>query len=100
MLNKEQAAQEYPTAMIVDIYCRVSGKKQEDNTSLDEQEEEGRRFAAANGLIVGIVHREVGSGYTLDRKKLKEMQERYRRGIIQGVILWKIGRLARKLEYM
>lgn len=102
VVRKEQVTQAYltSTSMVVDIYCRVSGKKQEDNTSLDEQEEMGRKFAEENGLTVGLVHREVGSGFTLDRKKLKEMQDRYRRGIIQGVIIWKIGRLARKQEFI
>jgi DNA invertase Pin-like site-specific DNA recombinase len=95
VVRKEQVTQAYltSTSMVVDLYCRVSGKKQEDNTSLDEQEEMGRKFAEENGLTVGLVHREVGSGFTLDRKKLKEMQDRYRRGIIQGVIIWKMAGL-------
>src|SRR6266581_7191436 len=96
-IRSEQVSQEYLTQpqIVVDIYCRVSGKKQEDNTSLDEQEAKGRKFAEDHGFKVGMVHREIGSGYTLDRKKLKIMQERYRNGIIQGVVIWKVGRLAR-----
>jgi DNA invertase Pin-like site-specific DNA recombinase len=49
--------------MIVDLYCRVSTDPQEDNTSLDEQEAAGREYCRSNGLSVGIVHREVFSGY-------------------------------------
>jgi len=86
--------------IIVDLYLRVSGDKQEDNTSLDEQEENGRKFVEEKGLTIGLVHREVGSGYTLNRKKLKLMQERYKSGTIQGVVIWKIGRLARKQEFI
>src|SRR5215469_5410630 len=99
-IAKEQVTQAYLTAMVVDIYCRVSGKSQEDNTSLKMQEERCREFATANGFIVGMVHIEVGSGYTLDRKKLKLMQERYRNGLIQGVIIWKVSRFARTQEFI
>jgi len=100
VIHKEQTSQADLAAMVVDIYCRVSGKKQEDNTSLDEQEAKGRKFAEDHGFKVGMVHREIGSGYTLNRKKLKIMQERYRNGIIQGVIIWKVGRLARTQEFI
>ena len=44
---------------IVDLYCRVSTDPQEDNTSLDEQEAPSRKYCAQNGLIIGMVHREV-----------------------------------------
>lgn len=72
-------------AAIVDIYCRVSTDPQEDNTSLDEQENAGRRYAHENGLIVGLVHREVLSGYQYrERAKLGLMRERYREGKIKA----------------
>jgi site-specific DNA recombinase len=102
-IRSEQVSQEYLTQaqqIIVDIYCRVSGKNQEDNTSLDEQEAKGRQFAEDHGFKVGEVYREVGSGYTLNRKKLKLMQERYKDGIIQGVVIWKVSRLARTQEFI
>ena len=99
-IAKEQVTQAYLTAMVVDIYCRVSGKTQEDNTSLKMQERKCREFAEEHGFIVDMVHVEVGSGFTLDRKKLKLMQERYRSGIIQGVIFWKVSRLARTQEFI
>ncbi len=93
MPTPEKATQ--PT--IVDIYCRVSTDPQEDNTSLDEQETAGREFCRANGLIVGMVHREVFSGYMYrEREKLSLMRERYLAGNIQGVVVRTFDRLSRK----
>lgn len=83
--------------IIVDIYCRVSTDPQEDNTSLDEQETAGRQFCAQNGLSVGMVHREVFSGYQYrEREKLTLMRERYLSGKIQGVVIRTFDRLSRK----
>lgn len=82
---------------IVDIYCRISTDPQEDNTSLDEQERCSREYCAANGLVVGMVHRETFTGYQYrERKKLTLMRERYRDGKIQGVVVRTIDRLSRK----
>src|SRR5712692_11137707 len=84
------------TATVVDIYCRVSTDPQEDNTSLDEQEAAGREYCRANGLIVGMVHREVWSGYEYrEREKLELMRNRYRDGLIQGVVIRTLDRLSR-----
>lgn len=80
----------------VDIYCRVSTDQQEDNTSLDEQEDIGRKYCADNGLIVGIVHRETFSGYVYrEREKLGLLRERYATGKIQGVVIRTLDRLSR-----
>jgi site-specific DNA recombinase len=81
---------------IVDIYCRVSTDPQEDNTSLDEQEAAGREYCREHGYIVGLVHREVWSGYQYrEREKLGLMRERYRDGKIQGVVIRTLDRLSR-----
>jgi site-specific DNA recombinase len=82
--------------IVVDIYCRVSTDPQEDNTSLDEQEAAGRAYCAEHGYIVGMVHREVFSGYMYrEREKLSLMRERYREGKIQGVVIRTLDRLSR-----
>src|SRR5712692_5677917 len=82
--------------IVVDIYCRVSTDPQEDNTSLDEQEAAGREYCRENGLIVGMVHREVFSGYQYrEREKLELMRNRYRSGLIQGVVIRTLDRLSR-----
>lgn len=83
-------------ATTVDIYCRVSTDPQEDNTSLDEQETVGRAYCQEHGLVVGLVHREVWSGYQYrEREKLGIIRERYREGKIQGVVIRTLDRLSR-----
>lgn len=80
----------------VDIYARVSTDDQEDNSSLDEQERACREYCQQNELEVGIVHREVWSGYQYrERQKLDLMRSRYRDGIIQGVVIRTLDRLSR-----
>src|SRR5258708_37722101 len=82
--------------IVVDIYCRVSTDPQEDNTSLDEQEAAGREYCREHGYIVGMVHREVFSGYQYrERQKLDLMRQRYREGKIQGVVIRTLDRLSR-----
>src|SRR6266702_8611446 len=86
--------------IIVDLYCRVSTDEQEDNTSLDEQETIGREYCREHGLVVGMVHREVASGYEYrERKKLSLMRERYREGKIQGVVVRTLYRLSRSVVH-
>lgn len=82
---------------VVDLYCRVSTDPQEDNTSLDEQEAAGRAYCLANGLVIGMIHRETFTGYKYrERKKLTLMRERYRDGKIQGVVVRTLDRLSRR----
>src|SRR5713226_905345 len=84
------------SAPVVDLYCRVSTDPQEENTSLDEQEAAGREYCRENGLIVGMVHREVWSGFQYrEREKLELMRNRYRDGHIQGVVIRTLDRLSR-----
>src|SRR5579884_3296232 len=84
------------SAPVVDIYCRVSTDLQEDNTSLDEQEAVGRAYCQEHGLVVGLIHREVWSGYQYrERERLSLMRERYRNGKIQGVVIRTLDRLSR-----
>ena len=86
---------------IVDLYCRVSTDPQEDNTSLDEQESAGREYCHANGLIIGMVHRETFTGYQYrECKKLSVMRERYREGNIQGVVIRTLDRLSRSQTHV
>lgn len=83
-------------AIIVDGYCRVSTDPQEDNTSLDEQEACVRQYCEEHGLILGMIHREVWSGYQYrEREKLGMVRERYRDGKIQGVVIRTLDRLSR-----
>ncbi len=82
---------------VVDIYCRVSTDPQEDNTSLDEQERCAREYCSENGLVVGMIHKETFTGYQYrERKKLSLMRDRYRDGLIQGVVVRTLDRLSRR----
>lgn len=86
---------------VVDLYCRVSTDPQEDNTSLDEQEAAGREYCRANGLIIGMVHRETFTGYQYrERKRLSLLRERYRDGKIQGVVIRTLDRLSRSQTHV
>jgi site-specific DNA recombinase len=85
----------------VDIYCRVSTDIQENNTSLEEQEAAGRQYCLEHGLEVGMVHREVFSGYAYrEREKLTLMRSRYRDGLIQGIVIRTIDRLGRNQTHL
>lgn len=82
--------------IVVDIYCRVSTDDQENNTSLDGQEECGREFCKEHGFIVGLVHREVFTGYKYrERELLTLVRERYLSGKIRGVVVRTLDRLSR-----
>ena len=95
-VGQTQPTETEPARVVVDIYCRVSTDPQEDNTSLDEQEAAGRAYCLEHGYIVGMVHREVFSGYMYrEREKLDLMRRRYREGKIQGVVTRTLDRLSR-----
>lgn len=86
---------------VVDIYARVSTDAQEDNTSFEEQEDACRQYCRENGLEVGMVHRELFSGYNYrDRQKLTLMRQRYREGIIQGFVIRTVDRLSRNQTHL
>jgi site-specific DNA recombinase len=68
---------------------------------MEEQERSGREFCAANGLTVGLVHREVWTGYQYrERKKLSLMRDRYREGKIQGYVIRTLDRLSRSQTHI
>lgn len=85
----------------VDGYTRVSTDPQEENTSFEEQERAIRQYCAENGLTVGIIHRETFTGYQYrERKKLEMMRQRYRDGLIQGVVIRTLDRLSRSRTHV
>lgn len=89
------------SAIVVDIYCRISTDGQEDNTSLEEQEAAGRAYCREHGLIVGMVHKEIWTGFQYrERKKLTLMRERYRDGKIQGAVIRTLDRLSRSQTHV
>ncbi len=79
------------------IYCRVSGKgQQQDGTSLESQEEECRKHVAKLGLTVGRVTREVHTGAELwDRPLLSRDREDLVAGRFHALIVYESDRLSR-----
>lgn len=80
----------------VAIYCRVSTDEQEENTSLDGQEDDGRKWAEEHGYIVIEVFREIYTGSLYrERKKLSALRELVRAKKIDGVVIRTFDRLSR-----
>ncbi len=85
-------------------YIRVSTEEQVFGTSLESQEQACIEYAKKNGLRLSKEHifREEGeSAKLLDRTQLQNMLTfvKNNRGKIEGCIVWKVDRLARKSEY-
>jgi site-specific DNA recombinase len=75
------------------IYCRVSSTGQEQGYSLDTQEAACRSYAAAEGLAVAAVEREVWSGADRHRPALDALLNRLTPGNV--VLAYALDRLSR-----
>jgi DNA invertase Pin-like site-specific DNA recombinase len=81
---------------VVDIYCRTACLEQGDTTPLDQQEAACRAYCDQHGLSIGLILREVVSGYTYrEREGLTHLRHRYRAGETQGVVVANLDRLSR-----
>ena len=77
-------------------YCRVSGDEQAEGTSLEDQEQEIRAYAEANGItLIAVLHESYTGVVYRERKVLSQMRERYRKGEANCVIVRTFDRLAR-----
>ena len=80
------------------IYCRVSTDEQEDNTSLEQQEIDGRAYCDQHGYIVIDVIKEVFTGSVWrERKLFMQMRERYMSGEVQAVVVRTYSRFTRMI---
>ncbi|MDB5204851.1 MAG: hypothetical protein JWP09_879 [Candidatus Taylorbacteria bacterium] len=80
------------------IYCRKSTENEDRQIqSLDSQENELRRLAEAQGLEILDVLKESMSAKAEGRPVFKQMIEMIMRGKAQGIICWKLDRLARNM---
>ena len=77
------------------IYCRVSSKKQMDNTSLENQRERGVRYCKNNGYDFEV-YKDVISGNKVNRDGLNELYEKIYDGSLDGIILYEWDRLIRE----
>jgi len=80
------------------IYCRVSTDDQLDNTSLEQQEIDGREYCDEQGFIVVDVIKEVYTGSVWrERKLFMKMRERYLAGEFEGVVVRTYSRFTRMI---
>ena len=80
----------------VAVYCRVSSKGQEDNTSLESQEDMGRLFCKNNGYTP-IVFKDASTGANMDREQFEQMWTLLETKDVIGVWFWKTDRLLRDM---
>jgi DNA invertase Pin-like site-specific DNA recombinase len=77
------------------IYCRVSTKKDTQESSLERQEEELLNLAKCNGLEVVEVIKEQASGYELEREGMLHLLSLLKEGNIHAVLIQDETRLGR-----
>jgi DNA invertase Pin-like site-specific DNA recombinase len=77
------------------IYCRVSTKKDTQESSLERQEEELLNLAKCNGLEVIEVIKEQASGYELEREGMLHLLSLLKEGNIHAVLIQDETRLGR-----
>ena len=79
------------------ILVRVNSSGREAALSLETQVEECTRFAVSLGFQVDAecVHREIGSGRTLDRAKLANLRRMASAGKLDALIVYRPDRLSR-----
>lgn len=78
------------------IYLRVSTEDQINNTSLESQERDCRRYAGASGYeVIEVIRDEGESAKTADRPGLLHLLSRARKKDVHAVIAWKVDRLSR-----
>jgi site-specific DNA recombinase len=78
------------------IYCRVSTDEQENNTSLETQEADCRKWAAAQGIeVVAVVYESFTGMLLWERKQLERVRILYKSGAANTVIVRTFDRLSR-----
>ena len=77
------------------IYGRASTRGQEDGSSLQTQEEDGRKYCQKQGYIVTQVVNDVHSGFDMDRPGLQEVLSLIKRGEADVLVTWDMFRLSR-----
>ena len=87
--------------MKVGIYCRVSGDKQKDNTSLSSQKEMGIKFCKEKNFKYEVFS-EVVSGKMIgsNREMFSKLETKLLSGEIGGIWLYDWDRMVRDVEVM
>ncbi|MGG1685207.1 YneB family resolvase-like protein [Pseudalkalibacillus sp. NRS-1564] len=69
------------------IYCRVSTKKEAQESSLARQKEELQRFASQSGFIIQRLIEEKHSGYDIDRDGILEVLDLLKEGHVEALLI-------------
>ncbi|MCM3568131.1 recombinase family protein [Neobacillus mesonae] len=77
------------------IYCRVSTKKETQETSLERQEEELIQLAKRNQFEIDKIIKEQASGYDFEREGILELLERIKDPQVHAVLIQDETRLGR-----
>lgn len=77
------------------IYCRVSTKKEAQESSLARQKEELQRFASQSGFIIQSLIEEKHSGYDIDRDGILEVLDLLKEGHVEALLIQDETRLGR-----
>ena len=77
------------------IYCRVSSKKQMDNSSLENQKERGIKYCEENGYQYSVF-KDVVSGDKVNRDGLDELFQKIYDRELDGIVLYRWDRLQRE----
>jgi DNA invertase Pin-like site-specific DNA recombinase len=77
------------------IYCRVSTKKEAQESSLIRQREELQRFALQSGFTIHRMIEEKHSGYDIDRDGILEVLDLLKEGQVEAVLIQDETRLGR-----
>ncbi|KKB38870.1 YneB family resolvase-like protein [Bacillus thermotolerans] len=77
------------------IYCRVSTKKESQETSLERQEEELLELAASRGYEVAAVIKDRASGYELDRPGMLDLLDKVKAEKVSAVLIQDETRIGR-----
>jgi len=85
--------------MRIGIYCRVSTKNQEDNSSLDSQRELGIEFCKKKGFEYEL-YSDTVSGTKVIRKDLEKLVDKLYRKKLDGFWLYNWDRLSREKRVM
>ncbi|WP_377889151.1 recombinase family protein [Alkalihalobacillus sp. R86527] len=77
------------------IYCRVSTKKETQESSLARQKEELQKFAAQSGFTIHKMIEEKHSGYDIDRNGILEVLDMLKEGVAEVLLIQDETRLGR-----
>jgi site-specific DNA recombinase len=82
------------------LYLRISSDRDKNSPSIDRQEGDGRRLAAARGdeIVKVYIDRDLSAYSGVDRPGFEELLADLEAGVIDGILVWKLDRLTRRFS--